>query len=154
MATSTPPPPAPSDVGTTTATLTRLCHAFINVVNARDFDYQTPEGQLVRAHVAPDFEARLHGTPFTKTFDQQTQYWRELVQESPAFRWELVDLQCEVKEREGKAIIYLQATINELESISMLGCCKSRWRRVEGRWLWGYHVAMNGLKGDGAGGAM
>lgn len=117
----------------------RLCKILVTAINDRDFDYQSPEARLFRTqHVSPDFEGKLDSRPWSISFEEQNDTWRQLTIDYPDIHWEVEGVDCYVhkKERTADAILHSSMLQGDLRLVT---ACQMKWKFSKGRWQWYQH---------------
>ena len=123
----------------------RLCQVIINIINERDFDYQEAEAcDFRRHHVSPEWQGRLDELAWSMSFDEQTEFWRQMTTDFPGVYFKLVGVDCKVHENDRTADVVLRAAMIR-GNLRLLTACDLKWKFSNGKWIWYYHQGMAGI---------
>jgi hypothetical protein len=126
-----------------------LCHVLIDTINARDFEYQGPEARIFRTqHISPDFQAKLDSTPWSMSYDEQNDMWRQAAIDFPTVHFELRAVDCTVHKNDRTANVILHTTMLRGQ-MKMLTACQMKWKFSKGRWQWYHHSGIRGITCEG-----
>ena len=127
------------------ADIRHLCKVMINVINERDFDYQSTEAHAFRTqHISPDFQAKLDTQPWSFSFDEQTEFWRELTVDYPSIYFELDGLDCVIHNKHRTADALIRATMVRGD-LRLCTACLTQWKFSKGGWQWYGHCGIKGI---------
>lgn len=123
----------------------RLCEVLVNVINERDFDYNGAEARKLRTqHISPDWHGRFDEYAWSITFDEQTEWWRQVTMDFPGVSFELVGIDCDVHKNDRTADVVIRSAMLRGD-VKLLTACLLKWKFSNGRWLWYYHRGMKGI---------
>ena len=124
--------------------LRHLCKVIVTVINDRDFDYTAPAARRLKDnHVARNFSGHLDECgPWAITFDEQTDFWRQITLEFPQKYFKLIDLDVHIMDRTANVIMRAAMVQGDL---TLATACELKWKFTKGRWLWYEHNGMRGL---------
>jgi hypothetical protein len=127
------------------AEIRHLCNVMINVINERDFDYQSTEAHVFRTrHISPDFHAKIDANPWALSFEEQTEFWRQLTVDCPSVYFVLEGLDCIIHNRHRTADVLMRATMMRGD-VRLLTACLTQWKFSKGRWQWYCHSGIRGI---------
>ena len=122
-----------------------LCNVMVDVINQRDFEYQSTEAQIFRTrHISPDFQAKIDANPFSFSFDEQTDFWRRMTDDCPSMYFVLDGLDCIVHNKYRTADVLMRATMVRGD-VRLLTACLTQWKFSKGRWQWYGHSGIRGI---------
>lgn len=117
----------------------------INVINDRDWNFQKPEARIFKSqHVSPDFQAKIDCEPFTLSFDEQTDFWRQLTIEFPTAYFVLDGVDCIVNKDYRTADVLMHSTMFRGD-VRLITACMTQWKFSKGRWQWYCHSGVRGI---------
>lgn len=124
--------------------LRQLCKVIVAVINDRDFEYAGPEARRLKEHhIASDFSGRLDECgPWAITFDEQTEFWRQITLQFPDVSFKLVDTDVHIMDRTADVVIRAAMVRGDL---TLATACQLKWKFTKGRWIWYQHNGMRGV---------
>lgn len=126
--------------------IVRLC---TSLLNAGDWTFSSPQGQLYRSHIAPNFTAQFDANEQILTFEDLWQDFLKWYYDHPGFRCEYTYLTTHVDEAAGMAVVHVELELSfpktEMAQ-SAIGEIRAR-RDRRGEWMLEYYGGMRGMKG-------
>lgn len=151
-ATLTPPDtPSQAREPSTEAELERISAIVPQIVNTRDFDFESPDAQELLSHIHPDFVAQIDTLPQQKkslSWKGQVAAWRQRAEDHPEVQFVLTSISSVVDEREGFARVYMDMEVSGIGDVTLHAMNELRWQRVDGKWLWFFVVGFRGTTGN------
>lgn len=113
------------------AEVERLSLQGIEAVNARDWNYQTPQAREFLNHIAADF--RLHSPDsLILTWEQAVRQWRAKVEAWPDMRVVVSHVSSDVRLGEGRASVHIEShVVGAGERVSFKWLSQRLWRWEE-----------------------
>lgn len=142
---------SPPSLADDTAELERLTNTLIRILNIRDFSYTGADGKELLSHIAPNFEARFDSHPHALSFAQQTEIWKQEMEESPLLQFSVLEMTTNIRRRSDTASVYLKLALTGESDVQFQGACELEWRWSGERWLLERHVTMRGVLPEGTG---
>jgi hypothetical protein len=131
-----------------TQELTHLAYVLITAFNDRDFHFSSPKARnFVKKHISPDWQSRFDNEPYTITFAEQTEVWREITAQYPDFYIDVLDdIDVVVHKDRMTADTIIRSYLTGQNGVVLQGVCEMKWKLRDGRWMCWYHHAMKGLR--------
>ena len=121
-----------------------FCNVMINVINERDWKYENPEAWIFKTqHISPDFQARFDSSPWSQSFEEQTESWRQLTIDYPK-AYLVLDGVDVVVLKDRTADVLMRTTMFRGD-VRLLTACLTQWKFTKGRWQWYCHCGVRGI---------
>ncbi|KAK5111383.1 hypothetical protein LTR62_005224 [Meristemomyces frigidus] len=143
---TTPLAPQSSDPESTVQDLERISRAFVDVLNAHDFDFTSLRAQEVRSRMSPDWRTRIDtvGDPQPCDFEEQQRRWKSRALDNPDVHFKVVEVMSKVVERKQRARVFMEMEVSGVTSGKVMAMNELRWKKVDGVWLCYYTIGMRG----------
>ncbi|KAK4554672.1 hypothetical protein LTR86_008174 [Recurvomyces mirabilis] len=108
----------------------RLAVNFVDVLNARDFDFTSDKAKELRSRMTADWKAQMDtyaADPSPVKFDEQ-----------------VVEVMSKVEESKKRARVFLEMQVSGITDGKLMAMNELRWKMVEGVWLCYFVIGMRG----------
>ncbi|KAK3676067.1 hypothetical protein LTR78_004259 [Recurvomyces mirabilis] len=127
--------------------LERLAVNFVDVLNARDFDFTSDKAKELRTRMTADWKAQMDtyaADPSPVKFDEQVRRWKLRAQDHTGVHFQVVEVMSKVEEKKERARVFLEMQVSGITEGKLMAMNELRWRKVEGAWLCYFVIGMRG----------